>query len=143
MGWKKASKNRGSPVWEIYRCVPKNCSQRAAPIFTGFRATAQIEPQEDEDTCIQILQDKCREHVRGEYHKAKNGSSPVETFRVNISTQSDAEDSSNYDDDPTIYDGLEPPEVLDVGDKQKVVAHHEQLLGKNRLQLRYSSSKNP
>lgn len=75
---------------------------------------AQIDPQEDEDTCIQILQEKCREHVRGEYLKAKNGSSPTEIFRVNISTQPN--DSSNYDDDPSIDDGLEPPEVL-AGDK--------------------------
>lgn len=35
---------------------------------------AQIVAEEDEDACVQILQDKCREHVRSEYRKIKNGS---------------------------------------------------------------------
>jgi hypothetical protein len=44
---------------------------------------AQIDKEEDEETCIMILRDKCREHVRQEYHKAKNGSDPVELFSIN------------------------------------------------------------
>lgn len=71
---------------------------------------AQIDGQEDEDTCVQILRDKCREHVRSEYLKAKNGSKPVELFPVNAVNDND-------DDDPSLYDGLEPNEVLDIGYK--------------------------
>ena len=70
---------------------------------------AQIDGQENEDACVQILLDKCREHVRSEYHKAKNGSKPVELFPVN--------DNDDHDGDPNLYDGLEPNEVLDIGDK--------------------------
>ena len=70
---------------------------------------AQIAAEEDEDGCIQILQDKCREHVRVEYYKAKNGCSPTELFRVNV--------AHDNDDDSSFYDGLEPSELLDIGDK--------------------------
>jgi len=49
----------------------------------GCSLWAQIDPEEDEETCIMILRDKCRENVRDEYHKAKNGSQPVELFSVN------------------------------------------------------------
>lgn len=72
---------------------------------------AQIATEEDEDTCIQILQDKCREHVRVEYYKAKNGSQPVELFRANVASD------DNDENDPSIYEGLEPSELLDIGDK--------------------------
>lgn len=72
---------------------------------------AQIDGQEDEDACAQILQDKCREHVRNEYYKAKNGSEPTELFRVNVAENNDD------DNDPSLYDGLEPNDVLDIGDK--------------------------
>ena len=72
---------------------------------------AQIAAEEDEDCCIQILQDKCREHVRGEYYKAKNGCSPTDLFRVNIAS------NDNDENDPSIYEGLEPSELLDIGDK--------------------------
>lgn len=72
---------------------------------------AQIDQQEDEDTCVQILQDKCREHIRNEYHKAKNGSKPVELFPINVA------DDDSSDDDPSFYDGLEPNEVLGIGYK--------------------------
>ena len=72
---------------------------------------AQIDGDEDEETCIQILQSKCREHVRAEYNLAKNGSKPVELFRVNVS------DNDEEDNDPSLYDGLEPNEILDIGDK--------------------------
>lgn len=72
---------------------------------------AQIDGEEDEETCIQILQDKCREHVRNEYQKAKKGSLPTELFRVN------AADNNDDDNDPSLYDGLEPNEVLDIGAK--------------------------
>jgi hypothetical protein len=66
---------------------------------------AQIDPEEDEETCINILRDKCREHVRNEYRKAKKGSEPVELFRVNVG------DIQNVDEDePTFYNGLEPDE---------------------------------
>ena len=44
---------------------------------------AQIDPSENEDACVSIVQDKCREAVRSEYHKVKNGSEPVEIFSVN------------------------------------------------------------
>ncbi len=60
---------------------------------------------------MQILQDKCREHIRVEYYKAKNGCSPAELFRVNVARD------DNDEDDPTLYDGLEPSEILDIGDK--------------------------
>ncbi|MEG4088509.1 hypothetical protein [Microcoleus sp. Pol12B4] len=44
---------------------------------------AQIGPEEDEDTCITILQDKAREAVRCEYHKVKTNQGPVPTVKVN------------------------------------------------------------
>lgn len=72
---------------------------------------AQIVAEEDEDACVQILQDKCREHVRVEYYKAKNGSSSTELFRVNVARDLEVES------DASLYDGLEPSELLDVGDK--------------------------
>lgn len=49
----------------------------------GVSLWAQIHEEEAEDTCIEILQDKCREHVRREYYKAKNGSEPAELYPVN------------------------------------------------------------
>ncbi len=73
---------------------------------------AQIDAQEDEDTCIQILQDKCREHVRNEFHKAKNGSKPVELFQVNIGDESDFEDNNS-----SIYEGMQEIDFLDIGEK--------------------------
>lgn len=44
---------------------------------------AQIDPEEDEDACIAILQDKAREAVRCEYHKVKTNQGPVPTVKVN------------------------------------------------------------
>jgi len=44
---------------------------------------AQIDPEEDEDSCIAILQDKAREAVRSEYHKVKSNQGPVPTVKVN------------------------------------------------------------
>jgi hypothetical protein len=44
---------------------------------------AQIDPEEDEDCCIAILQDKAREAVRAEYHKVKSNQGPVPTVKVN------------------------------------------------------------
>lgn len=44
---------------------------------------AQIDPEEDEDCCIAILQDKVREAVRSEYHKVKSNQGPVTTVKVN------------------------------------------------------------
>ena len=57
------------------------------------------------------LQDKCREHVKVEYYKAKNGSQPVELFRANVASDDKGEN------DPDFYEGLEPSELLDIGDK--------------------------
>ena len=70
---------------------------------------AQIVAEEDEDVCVQILQDKCRKHVRTEYHKAKKGSQPVELFSVN--------GTHNNNDDSSLDDSLEANEFLDIGDK--------------------------
>lgn len=44
---------------------------------------AQIDPEEDEDCCIAILQDKAREAVRSEYRKVKSNQEPVPTVKVN------------------------------------------------------------
>jgi hypothetical protein len=44
---------------------------------------ASISEGEDEDTCTQILQDKCREAVRMEYKKLIEKAPPVATFKVN------------------------------------------------------------
>ena len=44
---------------------------------------AQIEPEEDEDGCIAILQDKAREYVRSEYHKVKTNAPAAPTIKVN------------------------------------------------------------
>ncbi|WP_377481925.1 MAG: hypothetical protein P2A85_29455 (plasmid) [Microcoleus anatoxicus] len=44
---------------------------------------AQIDPEEDEDSCIQILQDKVREAVRCEYHKVTSNQKAVPTVKVN------------------------------------------------------------
>lgn len=52
----------------------------------GCSLWANIDEDEDEDGCIQIMQDKCREAVRSEYRKAKD-SKPSETFRVNVGHQ--------------------------------------------------------
>ncbi len=60
---------------------------------------------------MQILQDKCRENVRAEYYKVKNGSQPVELFRANVASD------DNDENDPSIYEGIEPSELLDIGDK--------------------------
>ena len=72
---------------------------------------AQIVAEEDEDACMQILQNKCREHVRVEYYKAKNGCSPTDLFRVNVAK------NNGYESDSSFYDGLEPSELFDIGDK--------------------------
>ena len=72
---------------------------------------AQIAAEEDEDTCIQILHDKCREHVRVEYYTAKNGCSPTDLFRVNVARDDEVEIDRSF------YEGLEPSELLDAGDK--------------------------
>ena len=44
---------------------------------------AQIDAEEDEDCCIEILQDKVREVVRSEYHKVTSNQGPVTTVKVN------------------------------------------------------------
>ncbi|MEG5087971.1 MULTISPECIES: hypothetical protein [unclassified Microcoleus] len=44
---------------------------------------AQIDPEEDEDACIAILQDKAREAVRCEYHKVTSNHKAVPTLKVN------------------------------------------------------------
>jgi len=44
---------------------------------------AQIDPEEDEDCCIEILQDKVREVVRSEYHKVTSNQKAVTTVKVN------------------------------------------------------------
>lgn len=44
---------------------------------------AQIDPEEDEDCCIAILQDKAREAVRSEYHKVTSNQKAVPTIKVN------------------------------------------------------------
>jgi hypothetical protein len=55
-------------------------------VVIGCSLWANIDEDEDEDTCILILQDKCREAVRSEYRKAKD-TKPAETFRVNVGHQ--------------------------------------------------------
>ncbi|MFM6095513.1 MAG: hypothetical protein ACKPBH_20200 [Dolichospermum sp.] len=45
--------------------------------------SAVILPEEDEEACIAILQDKCRESVREEYFKCINKSDAVATFTIN------------------------------------------------------------
>ncbi len=72
---------------------------------------AQIAAEEDEDNCIQILHDKCRKHIRVEYYKAKNGSQPADLLRVNVASD------NNDDNDSSIYEGIEPSELLDIGNK--------------------------
>jgi hypothetical protein len=59
---------------------------------------ARISDYEDEDVCCQILQDKCRESVRAEYIKVKNGSEPVEIFSVNTKTPNESEEDDNFED---------------------------------------------
>lgn len=44
---------------------------------------AQIDAEEDEDCCIEILQDKVREAVRSEYRKTTSNAPPVPTIKVN------------------------------------------------------------
>ncbi|MEG4197370.1 hypothetical protein [Microcoleus sp. Pol12A5] len=44
---------------------------------------AQIDPEEDEDCCIEILQNKAREAVRSEYHKVTSNHKAVATVKVN------------------------------------------------------------
>lgn len=44
---------------------------------------AQIDPEEDEDCCIEILQDKVREAVRCEYRKVTSNQKAVPTVKVN------------------------------------------------------------
>ena len=74
----------------------------------GCSLWAQIDVEEDEDTCIHILQDKCREHVRNEYQRAKNGSAPAELIRVNIPLEEDEYGS---------HEGMEPDFLLFFGDQ--------------------------
>lgn len=52
-------------------------------VTIGCTLWAQIDPSENEDACLLIIQDKCREAVRSEYYKVKNGSEPAEIFSVN------------------------------------------------------------
>lgn len=71
---------------------------------------ARISDHEDEDVCVQILQDKARESVRNEYIKVKNGSEPVELFSVNTKTPTESEEDDNFEDyllPPTVYRRLE------------------------------------
>lgn len=44
---------------------------------------ASIDQDEDEEACMNILHDKCRESVRREYLKCINKSKPVPTFTIN------------------------------------------------------------
>jgi hypothetical protein len=44
---------------------------------------AQIDAEEDEDSCIEILQDKVREAVRSEHRKVGSNAPPVPTVKVN------------------------------------------------------------
>ena len=44
---------------------------------------AQIDAEEDEDCCIEILQDKVREVVRSEYHKVTSNQGPVPIIKIN------------------------------------------------------------
>lgn len=44
---------------------------------------AAIAEDEDEEACMNILHDKCRESVRREYLKFVNKSKPVPTFTIN------------------------------------------------------------
>ncbi|MDB9487564.1 hypothetical protein PN492_13570 [Dolichospermum circinale CS-537/01] len=44
---------------------------------------ASIGEDENEEACIEILHDKCRESVRREYLKYVNKSKPVPTFTIN------------------------------------------------------------
>jgi len=59
-------------------------------VTIGCTLWAQIDPSENEDACVQIVVDKCRETVRTEYHKVKNGSEPVDIFSVNDTEQTNA-----------------------------------------------------
>jgi len=52
-------------------------------VTIGCTLWAQIDPSENEDACLLIVQDKCREAVRSEYRKVKDGSPPAEIFSVN------------------------------------------------------------
>jgi len=52
-------------------------------VTIGCTLWAQIDPSENEDVCISLVQDKCREAVRSEYRKVKDGSEPAEIFSVN------------------------------------------------------------
>jgi hypothetical protein len=54
-------------------------------VTIGCTLWAQIDPSENEDACLLIIQDKCREAVRSEYRKVKAGSEPAEIFSVNDS----------------------------------------------------------
>lgn len=44
---------------------------------------ARVDEDENEEACIMILRDKCREHVRQEYRNAREGSDPVDLFSIN------------------------------------------------------------
>ena len=59
-------------------------------VTIGCTLWAQIDPSENEDACIAIVQDKCREAVRTEYRKVKDGSEPVEVFSVNDTEETNA-----------------------------------------------------
>jgi len=54
-------------------------------VTIGCTLWAQIDPSENEDACLLIIQDKCREAVRSEYRKVKKGSEPADIFSVNDS----------------------------------------------------------
>lgn len=56
---------------------------------------ASIAEGEDEEACMQLLWDKCRESVRGEYKKVMAKSAPVETFTINADPTAK---SYQYDD---------------------------------------------
>lgn len=59
-------------------------------VTIGCTLWAQIDPSENEDACLSIIQDKCREAVRTEYRKVKDGSEPAEIFSVNDAEETNA-----------------------------------------------------
>ncbi|MEG4286272.1 hypothetical protein QUB68_24385 [Microcoleus sp. A006_D1] len=59
-------------------------------VTIGCTLWAQIDPSENEDACLLIVQDKCREAVRSEYRKVKDGSEPAEIFSVNDTEETNA-----------------------------------------------------
>jgi hypothetical protein len=67
---------------------------------------ARLSNYEDEIACTEILQDHVREAVRSEYYKVRNGSEPVEVFRVNTDIDNkpeNDEDFETYLPEPDVY----------------------------------------